>query len=58
MREDLTAGQTLDIGDEAVARKKEEDGGKIEQDGVVVDLLASVVSQLHTVQGHYFWSYF
>ena len=57
MREDLTTGQILDIGEEAVAGKKE-DVGKIEQDGVVVDLLASVVSQLHTVQGHYFWSYF
>ena len=54
MREDLTANQIFEIGEDAAAGKREEAGGKIEQDGVVVDLLASVVSQLHTVQGHYF----
>ena len=56
-----TATRKMKIGEETAAGKMkigEEAAEKIEQDVVVADLLANVVSQLHTVQGYYFWSYF
>ncbi|KAL5263003.1 hypothetical protein ACHWQZ_G008424 [Mnemiopsis leidyi] len=48
-----TAAGKMKIGEETAARKMkigEETAEKIEQDVVVADLLANVVSQLHTVQ--------